>query len=131
MTLHLLIDDDVETSLRNKENAGQLLVADLRRARVTVGPAPVQMLSGAKSGATNSMADLVVTGVLSGTAVTAAAGVIVAFIQRGSARSITVEKNGEKLVLTAVSVATQREIIERFLQPGSDESVGLGGVGEQ
>ena len=69
----------------------------------------------AKSGTGNSIATLVLTGVFSAAALKAMADVVVAAIKRSGARSVTVQRGQDKVVLTALSGAEMHKLVETLL----------------
>ena len=69
-------------------------------------------VEGSKSGVGQSIAELVLTGVLPGAAVTAVYKVITAYRKRAKARSVTWVQDGEEVELTALSGKEQRRMIE-------------------
>jgi hypothetical protein len=98
------------------ERTTTALFGDLRSlGLVNVGRALEEVPAGGKSGVGQSIATLVVSGVLSAGTVTALYKVIAAFLDRTKARSVTWKENGKEIVLTAVSAKDQRAAVELLL----------------
>jgi hypothetical protein len=98
------------------------LYDDLRESgAVRVRRADQDAEAGAKSGVGGSIAELVLTGTLSGGTVTAVYKVIVAWLDRTKARSVTWKDGEKELVLTAVSSKEQRRVFEQLAnrEPGT------------
>jgi hypothetical protein len=74
---------------------------------VTVARAEQAAPAGAKSGTGQSIAELVITGVLSTGTVTAIAKVITAYVERTKARSVTWVQDGREVTLTGIAKADQ------------------------
>lgn len=84
------------------------LADDLRQVRhVVVTRAPGTAVDGAKSPLADSLDTLLLTGTFSVAVVRSVRDVLLAFLRRGQARSVTVERGDTRLVVTA---ATDEEI---------------------
>ncbi|MER5393529.1 hypothetical protein [Saccharopolyspora sp. NPDC002686] len=83
---------------------------DIRRAREE---AP----QNSKAGTGAQLAELIVTGTLSGGTVAAVTRVLIALINRSAKRSVTVKKaNGDEITVDATSADVQRRIAELFAE---------------
>lgn len=125
MQLRLLVDDNRGRDRRVRERAGQMLLNDLRRVRVPAEPAEAPSEAGAKSGWGANLAELIIGGVMTGATVTAVTSVILAFVQRGTARSVTLVDGDRSIVVEAASREDQRMLLEQFLrgrEPREQES---------
>jgi hypothetical protein len=78
---------------------------------------------GAKSGIAATIGELLVRGTLSAGAVTALTSVLVAWIKRTGARSITVKRGTDELTVTGMSARDKRTIVDWFT---SDSGEGAG-----
>jgi hypothetical protein len=118
---------------RGIDQAGRLLVAEFARARVSVRPAAEAPPPGAKSAGMHSLAELIMTGGLSAATVTAAASVIVGFVQRGAARRLVLRDGDRELDVTGVSPQDIRSAVEAFLRSSlvADQSAPPGGPEDQ
>ncbi|HEY3504369.1 MAG TPA: hypothetical protein VGN37_16490 [Actinocatenispora sp.] len=80
------------------------LADDLRRVRhVAVTRAPGTAVDGAKSPLADSLDTLLLTGTFSVAVVRAVRDVLLAYLKRGQARSVTVERGGARMVVTVAS----------------------------
>ncbi|ROT31670.1 hypothetical protein [Micromonospora sp. HM5-17] len=82
--------------------------------------------AGRKGLALGPLAELVVTGLFSATTVTALAQVIVAFVQRGAARRITLRDGGRTLTISDPDEETERMVVEWLGVPPIRNGVGSG-----
>lgn len=80
-----------------------------------------------KGGPLGSLAELVVTGLFSATTVAALAQVIVAFIQRGAARRITLRDGRRTLTISDPSEETEQLVAEWLGVPPTQSGAGSGG----
>ncbi|MER7079422.1 hypothetical protein SAMN02982929_02981 [Saccharopolyspora kobensis] len=70
---------------------------------------------GSKAGVGAHLAELIITGTLSGGTVAAVTKVLVALINRSASRSVTVKKaDGEEITVTASSAEVQQRLAEFF-----------------
>lgn len=94
----------------------ELDLASIARAPTTDLPA------GAKSGAVSITGVLVASGVISASTVKAIATVATAWLQRSSARSVTIEQGEERLEITATSVRHIDTLVNEWLDrsPGGN-----------
>ena len=68
--------------------------------------------AGSKSGIATSIGDLILRGTLSAGSVTALTGVIVAWIKRTGARSVTVKRGKDEYTITGMSAADQHKLVD-------------------
>ncbi|WP_051764553.1 hypothetical protein [Saccharothrix syringae] len=102
-------------------SATNLLLQELvRGARVDARHAPADLPEGAKSGSGTTIAELVLNGTLSAAAAGAVASVVSAFVQRGSARKITVKSGEDEISLEGVDAASQKALLEAWLRERGD-----------
>lgn len=92
------------------------LLRELSRVGAPVTRAPEAAVEHAKSGAGTSLTDLVLTGGLSAAVVSAVASVVVGYIQRGAARSVTLTRGDRSLKVTGASADDIQQAVERFLE---------------
>ncbi|MFC6088301.1 hypothetical protein Q5530_04540 [Saccharothrix sp. BKS2] len=97
--------------------ATNLLLRELvRGARVDARPAPADLPEGAKSGAGATIAELVLNGTLSAAAAGAVASVVTAFVQRGSARKVTIRTGEDEITVEGLDAGSQRALLEAWLR---------------
>ena len=77
---------------------------------------------GGKSGAAQSLGELVLTGGLSAGVVTAVYKVIVAYLDRVKARSVTWTQDGREVTLTGLPPREQEKMIKLLISAGGDNS---------
>lgn len=91
------------------------LADDLREIRsVAVRPAAGALVAGAKSPVADSLGTLVLTGTFSVAVVRSVRDVLLAFLNRGQARSVTVRRGDTELVLTAATDAEIARVTDRL-----------------
>ncbi|MGH3863432.1 hypothetical protein [Actinokineospora sp.] len=92
-----------------------LLFSDLRALGVAkVTRADGVEAHGGKSGTTQSIAELILTGALPAAAITGVYKTVTAFLDRAKARSVTWRQGDQEIVLTALSSDEQRKFIEKL-----------------
>ncbi|MFI9810766.1 hypothetical protein [Saccharothrix variisporea] len=97
-------------------SATNLLLEELvRGARVDARHAPTQLPDGAK-GTGMAIAELVVNGALPAAVAAAVASVITAFVQRGSARKVTIKSGDETITVQGGDKATHKALVQTFLE---------------
>lgn len=102
-----------------------ILFGDLRALGVArVSRANGVDAAGSKSGTTQSIAELVLTGALPAAAITGVYKTITAFLDRAKARSVTWRQGDQEIVLTAVSGDEQRAFVERLGRGAKDPADG-------
>jgi|GEM_PF-2880014 hypothetical protein len=95
--------------------------------QVDRGDVPDSRTSAARKGAgPGSLAELVVTGLFSATTVTALAQVVIAFVQRGAARRITLRDGGRTLTISDPDEETERMVTEWLGVPPQRNGAGSG-----
>ncbi len=116
MTEVLLVIDHRNPDPGAMDAAARGLERELSRAGAPVTRAPEASVEHAKSGAGTSLTDLVLTGGLSAAVVSAVASVVVGYIQRGAARSVTLKRGDRSLQVTGASEDDIQKIVEKFLE---------------
>jgi hypothetical protein len=97
------------------DRACAALADDLRQVRhVVVDTAPGTVGAGTKSPLTDSLDTLLVTGTFSVAVVKSVRDVVLAFLARGQARSVTVEKGDARLVVTAATDDQLAAVVARL-----------------
>lgn len=98
-------------------SATNLLLQELvRGARVDARHAPADLPDGAKSGSGMTIAELVLNGTLSAAAAGAVASVVTAFVQRGSARKVTIRSGDEEISVEGLDARSQKALLESWLR---------------
>jgi len=121
-SLMLTIEADGVDAVRLNQLTGTLH-SDLRATGlVTVarpgGTAPERT----KSGTGTTIGELVVSGLLSASTMSALARVLTAYIQRTGTRAVVVKRGKDEYRFTGLSADAQRELIDRFAgRDGRDE----------
>ncbi|MEU6270089.1 effector-associated constant component EACC1 [Saccharopolyspora shandongensis] len=93
------------------------LMRDLRSVNgIAVRRAREEAPQDSKSGIGAQIAELIVTGTLSGGTLAAVTRVITALINRSANRSVTVKADGREIVLTGTSAKVQRQMLELFAE---------------
>lgn len=110
-----LVIDHRNPDPRAMDAAAGALLRELSGAGAGVHRAPEPAPEGTKSGAAASLTDLVLTGGLSAAVVSAVASVVVGYIQRGAARSVTLKRGDRSLQITGASAEDIRRAVEKFL----------------
>ena len=110
--------------------ATRLLSGELvRYVGVHVRSEEAAVPQGAKSGGAFFIGSLVVSGVLSPMTVRELVRLAVAFVERGAARRVVLEQDGDKLILEAAPAATQKALADAWMErrlTSSVESADLG-----
>ncbi|MGX1612342.1 hypothetical protein ACWIF8_00415 [Micromonospora chalcea] len=91
------------------------ILNELALARVAARPLPSTSTAGEK-GSAHSLTELILTGGLSASAVTAAATVIVGFVQRGAVRRLMMRCGDREIDVTGISRKDARAAVESFMQ---------------
>lgn len=112
--LRLLVDVN-EAEPRRLDEAARTMGEDLRRVGVRADLEAAAVSGGGKSGQGMLVGSLVVTGVLSGTALNAIAKVVVAFVNRAAARTVTIVDGDQRITLKAASGSGQRVALDAWL----------------
>lgn len=100
--------DAGDVDARRRSQLTKSLFDELRALHlVTVARSERPAPAGAKSGSGQSIAELVISGVLSASTVGAVAKVISAYIERTKARSVTWVQDGREVTLTGIAKADQ------------------------
>ncbi|GAA0223947.1 hypothetical protein GCM10010492_22570 [Saccharothrix mutabilis subsp. mutabilis] len=98
-------------------SATNMLLEELvRGARVDARHAPTPLPDGAKSGTGMAIAELVVNGALPAAVAAAVASVITAFVQRGSARKVTIKVGQDSITVQGGTKADQKALVQAFLE---------------
>jgi len=115
-----LVIDHRTPDPRTMDAAAGTLLRELSRTGAAVRRVPEPAPEGAKSGAGSSLTDLVLTGGLSAAVVSAVASVVVGYIQRGAASSVTLKRGDRPLQITGASAEDIQRAVEKFL----DDTIG-------
>ncbi|MBB5806908.1 hypothetical protein F4560_006676 [Saccharothrix ecbatanensis] len=99
----------------------QLLQELVRAARVDARPAPAEAPSGSKSGAGATVAELVLNGALPAAVAAAVASVVTSFVQRGSARKVTIKDGEDEITVEGVDARSQKAVLEAWLREHESE----------
>ncbi|MEU4739260.1 hypothetical protein AB0G02_02195 [Actinosynnema sp. NPDC023658] len=99
----------------------QLLQELVRAAKVDARPAPAESPEGSKSGAGATIAELVLNGALPAAVAAAVASVVTAFVQRGSARKVTIKSGDDQISVQGVDAKTQKALVEAWLRDHEGE----------
>ncbi|ONI82059.1 hypothetical protein ALI22I_38520 [Saccharothrix sp. ALI-22-I] len=99
----------------------QLLQELVRAAKVDARPAPAQAPSGSKSGAGATVAELVLNGALPAAVAAAVASVVTSFVQRGSARKVTIKTGDDEITVEGVDARSQKALLETWLREHESE----------
>ena len=111
-----LVIDHRGADPRAMDAATGALLRELSRAGAAVDRAPEPVPADAKTGAGASLTDLVLTGGLSAAVVSAVASVVVGYIQRGAARSVTLKRGDRSLQVTGASAQDIEKVVRQFLE---------------
>ncbi len=82
---------------------------------VTVDRPAVEAPDNTRAGVGVSVGELVVSGLLSASTMSALASVLIAYVKRTGARSVVVRRGEDEYRFTALSDEAQRELIERLV----------------
>ncbi|MBE1489639.1 hypothetical protein [Plantactinospora soyae] len=108
---------DDATDPRRLERLTTQLAQDLRAIReISVRPAVAPPQQGAKSATISQVGSLVVSGLLSAAGLNALRDIIVAYLQRSSARSITLRVGEREVILTGGAGAKDLAAVSKQLQ---------------
>lgn len=108
------VDGPVAGSAQSAAEATTALVRELRtRAGLDATRACVAPTGqpGSKGATADALAEIVISGLLAGSTVTAFAQIAVAFIQRGAARKITLRDGARSLTVSDPSEGTQLAVV--------------------
>lgn len=100
--------------------AANVLAADLRRAGIALEADTVDTPDGAKSGTVATIGEWVAKGLLSAATLNALTQIVVAFVQRGAARSVVLERDGDRIEVTGTNARDQRKLVEKWLAERSE-----------
>ncbi|WP_158850602.1 hypothetical protein [Saccharothrix deserti] len=99
----------------------QLLQELVRAAKADARPAPAEAPSGSKSGAGATIAELVLNGALPAAVAAAVASVVTSFVQRGSARKVTIKTGDDEITVEGVDARSQKALVEKWLREHESE----------
>jgi hypothetical protein len=99
----------------------QLLQELVRGAKVDARPATAASPQGSKSGAGATIAELVLNGALPAAVAAAVASVVTSFVQRGSARKVTIKDGEDEITVEGVDARSQKAALEAWLRERESE----------
>jgi hypothetical protein len=70
---------------------------------------------GAKSGTAAAIGEMVASGVLSAAGLKALSSVVIAFVNRGGARKVTLTHDGDEITLEGLSSKAQQQVVEDWI----------------
>ncbi|TQM81851.1 hypothetical protein FHX81_4235 [Saccharothrix saharensis] len=111
----------VDAPGRAASATSQLSQELIRGARVDARPAPAEAPEGAKSGAGATVAELVLNGALPAAVAAAVASVVTSFVQRGSARKVTIKEGDDEITVEGVDARSQKALLEAWLREHESE----------
>ncbi|WP_053714644.1 hypothetical protein [Saccharothrix sp. NRRL B-16348] len=114
---HLFVDAPGQAA----SATNQLLQELVRGARVDARPAPAASPEGSKSGAGATVAELVLNGALPAAVAAAVASVVTSFVQRGSARKVTIKTRDDEITVEGVDARSQKAVLEAWLREHEGE----------
>lgn len=114
---HLVVDAQGNAA----QATTQLLEELVRGARADARPAPSTSPDGSKSGAGATVAELVLNGALPAAVAAAVASVVTSFVQRGSARKVTVKQGDDEITVEGVDARSQKALLEAWLREHESE----------
>ncbi|MBA8923059.1 hypothetical protein BC739_000256 [Kutzneria viridogrisea] len=88
-------------------------------ARVDARPVSTPAEPGAKSDTATTIGALVVAGLTTPSAIRALVSVLLAFVKRGSARSIELRSGQDRLRIDGAGARTERQVVETWLREHS------------
>ncbi|MET0237768.1 MAG: hypothetical protein ABW224_24230 [Kibdelosporangium sp.] len=121
LTVDVPGDDAREIERLTRLLGTDLLALGLLSVRRDTAPAPADAKSAGQ------LTELVVSGVFSAGTLAAVTRVITAHIKRTSARSVTWEQDGKKIVLTGISAEDQKALAEAFAENEAKDDGGATG----
>jgi len=120
--VRVFVNFDDKEGLAGRVSAVRILDDDLRRAGIPSEQVAESAPQESKSGLGASVAELLVSGVLSTASIGAFARIVIAFVNRGAGRKVILEDGGERLELDAQPTREQRRLIELWLHARSASS---------
>jgi hypothetical protein len=122
MTTVVLSIDSTDIDSARLDRLTMLLYNDLRALKIIgVHRSEELPLPGGKSGVGQSIGELVLTGGLSAGVVTAVYKVIVAYLDRVKARSVTWTQDGREVTLTGLPPKEQEKMIKLLIAAGGND----------
>jgi hypothetical protein len=100
---------------RDRAEATQRLARELLRARLNVRSVGDVVPDGAKSGTAAAIGEMVASGVLSAAGLKALSSVVIAFVNRGGARKVTLTHDGDEITLEGLSSKAQQQVVEDWI----------------
>jgi hypothetical protein len=116
--IHLLVGTEDDADLRRVAMAARNLKRELSRARLSVSFARGEEAppSGAKSSTALTIGSLLVSGAFSSVALQQLARVVVAYVQRGGARKVTITDGEHEIVVDGLSGKSQKALIDSWIE---------------
>lgn len=123
-TLRITVDGGAEIALDELESLTGGLRADLLETGLDAVDTPVgaEPPHGAKAGTAGTVGVLIATGVFSASTMKAVASVIQSWLQRSGARSVTLERGEERIVLTGSSQADVDALVRHWIDVHSPDA---------
>lgn len=128
--MHISVEVADREAARTAEAARLLSVELVAAIGLDVHAAEAEIPEGAKSASAAVIGSLVVGGVLSPMTVRELVRFATAFVQRGSARKVVLEQDGDKLILQAVPVSTQKALADAWIERRLASPSGSEGLGQ-
>lgn len=119
-------DAEAATALIRELHARTILHVARPDGADPAGPVSPAGPVGGKGGGLGTLAELVVTGLFSATTVAALAQVIIAFVQRGAARQITLRDGRRTLTISDPDEQTERMVADWLGVPPTRNGAGSG-----